>query len=51
MGKSDKRDPSDEGGEIIKDAACCEDGCCSWHDNTPAQSEEDQGGGVRDKTL
>jgi hypothetical protein len=39
MGK-DSKDPSDERGEIIADKACaCEDGCCSWHENTPAQSE------------
>jgi hypothetical protein len=37
-----KKDPSDEreGGKIIEKAACCEDGCCSWHDNTTAQSEK-----------
>jgi len=48
MGKSDKKDPSDErGGEIIADEteACCEDGACCWHDNTAAQSEGDKGGG------
>ena len=42
------KDPTDErGGEIIADdkACACEDGCCSWHDNTPAQSEGDKGGG------
>lgn len=37
------REPSGdrESGKIIEKAgACCEDGCCSWHDNTSAQSEK-----------
>jgi hypothetical protein len=38
------KDPTDtlESGTIVKDGACCEDGCCSLNDNTPAQSEEDK---------
>lgn len=41
------KDPSDERkGDIAKETECaCEGGCCSWHDNTPAQSEGDKGGG------
>jgi hypothetical protein len=36
-----KKEPSDEGGGVKEKAACnCEDGCCSWHDNTTAQSEK-----------
>jgi len=37
---TDKINPSDEREEKgSAPAAHCEDGCCSWHDNTPAQSE------------
>jgi len=36
------KDPTDErkSGTIVKDGACCQDGCCSLNDNTPAQSEK-----------
>lgn len=38
-----RKDPHDRGGEIIDNAACCEceGGACSWHENTPAQSDEE----------
>jgi hypothetical protein len=43
-----KKEPSDESesGKIVEPAACnCEDGCCNWHDNTTAQSEEEKSSG------
>ena len=41
MSRNDKIDPSDEREEkAIGPAAHCENGCCSWHDNTPAQSSK-----------
>ena len=40
MSRNDKIDPSDEREEkAIGPAAHCENGCCSWHDNSTAQSE------------
>jgi len=54
MEKSSK-DPSDGagGGIIVKetDCACCEDGACSWHENTPAQSEGDKGGAKKPRPI
>ena len=44
MSRNDKIDPSGEREEkAIAPAAHCEDGCCTWHDNSTAQSEGGSG--------
>ena len=48
MEKSGK-DPTDErdGGMDGKISETdCTDGCCSWHENTPAQSGREKGGPI-----
>ena len=43
MSRIDKEWTDDrDGGKIAEETECaCEDGACCWHDNTPAQSEDD----------